>query len=224
MKVAFDENVPIVLVRVFQTFAGERKLRRLSGSLIVHSAKDYLPQPGEKGHGIRGDTPWIEKFAAAGGKVIISGNTRMRQVPHERLALVNAGMIVIFFESRWNSWDFFKKCALLLHWWPNIVKKLKTAKPKEFWCVPCSWGEKGTLRRLSSDDQKLLKIEREKAAGEEIRKARALKRAARALEAVNDEGGLLKLMHREASADTARPDQQAIDGKTETTINPNTRA
>ena len=66
--------------------------------------------------------PWIEKFAAAGGKVIISGNTKMRQVPHERLALVEAGMIVVFFENRWNGWNFFRKCALLLHWWPVVAK------------------------------------------------------------------------------------------------------
>lgn len=170
--------MPIALVRVFQTFAGERSLRRISGPIVVESAKNYLPKLGESGHGVKGDVPWIEKFAAAGGRVIISGNTKMRQVPHERLALVEAGMIVIFFENRWNGWDFFRKCALLLHWWPIVSKKMRTAKPRSFWCVPCAWDDKGKLRALSNEDQKLVRIERQVAAGEKIRADRARQRAA----------------------------------------------
>ncbi len=41
MKVAFDENVPVAMVRVFQTFANERQLRKLIASVEVTSAKDY---------------------------------------------------------------------------------------------------------------------------------------------------------------------------------------
>jgi hypothetical protein len=31
--------------------------------------------------------PWLKRFAADGGKVVISGDTKMKSVPHERLAL-----------------------------------------------------------------------------------------------------------------------------------------
>jgi len=209
LKVAFDENMPIVLVRVFQTFAGEKRFRLLSGNLVVESARDYVPKPGEKGHGERSDTPWIEKFAAAGGRVIVSGNTKMRQVPHERLALVQAGMIVFFFEARWSQWGFFRKCALLLHWWPVVVKKLKSAKPKEFWCVPCSWEANGKLRPLSNEDQKKLKIERQLADGDKIRVARATKRAKEAVAAAGRQGGdLVDMMEKKARNPTA-PDESA---------------
>ena len=75
MKIAFDENVPIAMVRVFQTFASERQLRKLSGSFEIKSAADYTPRPGDPDYVPRSDVPWLKRFAADGGKVIISGNT-----------------------------------------------------------------------------------------------------------------------------------------------------
>ncbi|MEA2951836.1 MAG: hypothetical protein QOJ96_1356 [Alphaproteobacteria bacterium] len=127
LKIAFDENVPLALVRVFQTFAKERQLKKQFGEHVIESAADYTPKRGDDDYQKNNDAPWIRRFAKAGGKVIISGNTEMKNVPHERLALVQEGMIVIFFEGRWSQWRFFSKCALLLHWWPVIEKKLKTA-------------------------------------------------------------------------------------------------
>ncbi|MCP3397147.1 hypothetical protein [Bradyrhizobium sp. CCGB20] len=130
MKIAFDENVPIAMVRVFQTFANERQLQKLiSGKFEVESAKDYSPTKDDPDYVPHSDVPWVKRFAAAGGKAIISDNTDMKRQPHERLALIECGMIVIFFESQWSGWKFFRKCALLLHWWPEIAMKLKRAKP-----------------------------------------------------------------------------------------------
>ena len=89
MKVAFDENIPIAMVRVFHTFANEHQLRKLAGNVTIRSASDYTPKLGDHDYVSRNDEPWIKRFAADGGKVIISGNTRMMWVPHERLALLN---------------------------------------------------------------------------------------------------------------------------------------
>jgi hypothetical protein len=35
-SIAFDENFPLAMVRVFQTFAGERQLKKLIGSVEVN--------------------------------------------------------------------------------------------------------------------------------------------------------------------------------------------
>jgi hypothetical protein len=161
LKIAFDENVPSAMVRVFQTFANERQLQKLLGGFVIESAATYTPKPGDADHAKHNDVPWIKRFAAAGGKVIISGNTAMKNVPHERLALVQEGMVVIFFEPRWNNWKFCSKCALLLHWWPVVAKKLKTAKPGTFWHIPLNWAENGKLRKASAEDPRRLKIERQ---------------------------------------------------------------
>jgi hypothetical protein len=210
LKIAFDEHVPIVLVRVFKAFAGEKTFTRIAGNHEVSCSRDYNPKPGEKGFGSKSDVPWIEKFAATGGKVIVSGNTRMKQVPHERLALTNAGMIVIFFESRWSNWNFFRKSALLLHWWPVVAKKLRTAKPKEFWCIPCAWDERGKLRELSNDDEKKLKIERQIGARERVRQERAEKRALKSVTAIaaKSDADLVDLMNHKARDDEASQSDQ----------------
>lgn len=164
MKIAFDENVPLGMVRVFQTFAHERQLRKLTGNFEIKSAKDYTPRPGDADYVPGSDVPWLKRFADDDGKVVVSGNTQMRSVSHERLALIDCGFIVIFFESQWSNWKFFRKCALLLHWWPEIAKKIKKAKRGSFWHVPCNWAEDGKLRKVSNKDPHLERIERRKRA------------------------------------------------------------
>ena len=142
MKIAFDENVPLGLVRLFQIFASEKQLRKLSGDFEFKSAMDYTPRPGDHDYSkSAGDVPWLKRFAADGGRIVISGNTEMKRVPHERLALIDCGFIVVFFEPQWSNWKFFRKCALLLHWWPIIVPTIKRARQGSFWHIPCNWAE-----------------------------------------------------------------------------------
>ncbi|MGD1035771.1 MAG: hypothetical protein ABR878_00960 [Roseiarcus sp.] len=165
MKVALDEHVPIALVKVFQTFASERRFRKLTGSFEIYSAKEFTPAPGDPDYVAGSDSPWIKRFYKAGGRVIISGNTEMRSVPHERLALIECGMLVIFFETKWNSWGFFDKCGHFLHWWPKIAGKVRTGKKGTFWAVPSNWnaqkpGKPSQLRKLSNRDPRELKLER----------------------------------------------------------------
>ena len=72
--------------------------------------------------------------------------------------------MVFFFENQWSRWKFFRKCALLLHWWPIIAAKIKRAKAGSFWHIPSSWPEKGKLRAISNEDPRQLRIERKHAA------------------------------------------------------------
>lgn len=161
------------MVRAFQAFANEKQLRRECGSFEIKSAKDYTPKRGDADFSPRNDVPWLKRFAADGGKVVISGNTEMKNVPHERLALLESGFIVIFFESQWSNWKFFRKCALLLHWWPVIAKTLKRARPKSFYHIPCNWQEDGKLRKVSNRDPRELRLERRHTAAKRRRKIKA---------------------------------------------------
>lgn len=171
MKIAFDENIPIAMVRVFQTFANERQLKKLIGDFEIKSAADYTPKPGDLDYIPKSDVPWLKRFATDGGKVVISGDTDMKYEPHERLALIELKFIVIFFESQWSKWKFFRKCALLLHWWPVVATKIKRASPgTAFWHIPSTWQENGRLRKVSNKDPRLLKIEQQKAAGRRRKK------------------------------------------------------
>lgn len=165
-------------------FRNERQLQKLFAmGLSIESAIDYTPKPGDSDYLPKSDVPWIKRFASAGGKVVISGNTAMRKVSPERLALVEEGMIVIFFEDSWNNKLFFTKCALLMHWWPVIAR----AKPCSFYHVPSNWKENGKLRKVSNADQKKLKIIKQIKAGPAKRRERQAKRAKRLQ---NDQGDL----------------------------------
>ena len=160
MKVVFDQNVPIGLVRVLQTFAKEHQFRKISGNFEIKAAVDYTPMPGDDDYRPNNDVPWLKRFADDGGKVVVSGDTNMKNRAHERLALIEGGFVVIFFEPQWSNWKFWRKCALLIHWWPVIAAKIRRAKKASFYHVPCHWVEDGKLRWVSNRDPRLLKMER----------------------------------------------------------------
>jgi len=141
LKIAFDENVPAQMVRVFRSLGGERRFR---GFEFV-SAKDYAPKSSDPDYIKKSDVPWLERFAQDGGKVIISGNVRMMEVPLEMQALRQCGFLVFFFERKWNEWDFFQKCALVLFYWERIARKIKRGKTGKFWRVPNHFREDGDL-------------------------------------------------------------------------------
>jgi hypothetical protein len=171
LKVAFDENMPRALVRMFQILAKEKQFQDISAGLDIRSSVDYTPRHGDPDYSYRNDAPWISRFAADGGRAIISGNTRMKSQPHERLALVQSGLVTIFFESQWSQWRFFKKCSLLLHWWPEIISTVKKAPSGTFWHIPAHWSD-GALRQVSSEDQKLVRVEQQKSEREVVRAKR----------------------------------------------------
>jgi len=172
LKVAFDENIPAAMVRVFQLFARERQLQHLLTGLEIKSAKDYTPLPGDPDYIRKNDVPWLKRFAADGGRIVISGNTRMKKVPHERLALIEGNFVVVFFENRWSGWNFCRKCAFLLHWWPEIARTVKRAKPRSFFHIPSTWEDGAKLRRVSNADQRKLKMERQLSARPKPKKER----------------------------------------------------
>jgi len=158
LKVAFDEHVPTAIAKAFIAFVKERAVQRISKGLIWETAADYAPKQSDNDYRRRSDVPWLDRFAAAQGHAVISGDVKMRRRPHEKLALYQHGFVVIFFEHQWSEWNFFKKSALMLWWREEIATKIKTADKGTFWIVPCSWPAKdGQLRNASLGLAKLLK-------------------------------------------------------------------
>lgn len=149
---------------MFAGFASERQFQKLSVGLTIRSARDYAPTKNDPDYIRKSDAPWIRRFAEDNGKVIISGDLNMMNRPLERTALVQEGMIVLFFGQPWHGWKFFKKSALLLHWWPQIAPLVETAPSPSFWRIPPSWADDATLQPIPTSDKKLTKIERQKAA------------------------------------------------------------
>lgn len=129
MKIALDENVPPHVAKALKALAGERVLARVQ---IVSARKYALPKAAS-------DVPWLQKFAKSGGKVVVSGDAKMRGRLHEQKALSDAGFIVFFMARSWNQMSSHEKVAMLIRWWPIIVAKALSAKPGQFFELPNSW-------------------------------------------------------------------------------------
>jgi hypothetical protein len=123
MKIAFDEHIPPVMVKVFKTLALGNHLVKAE----FVAARDYaIP-------GVTGDVPCLNAFAKDSGKVVISGDRRMRSRPHERQALVDAKFKVFFFVPKWNQENGFSKAAFLIKWWPDIQAKINDSSSGQCW-------------------------------------------------------------------------------------------
>lgn len=164
------------MATVFQSLATQRGIRKHSSDLVIELARNYAPQPGEHDYLRRSDAPWVKRFAAAGGTVIISGDKKMRSNTAEREALVEAGMIVFFFDPAWNNMPFCDKCAMLLRWWPTLLQTAATAASPSFWRVPATWKSDVGIVQASHADFRLERIERQKAAAPAVRARRAARR------------------------------------------------
>lgn len=129
MKVAFDEHIPNDVAKALKALSGDERLLRVT----VYSARKYAPPKAQS------DVPWLQRFARAGGKVIISGDAKMRGKLHEQRALSDAGFIVFFLARQWNQMRCHEKCAMIIRWWPHILEKMRSASPGEFFELPHSW-------------------------------------------------------------------------------------
>ena len=138
MKIAFDENMPAAMVRTFQTLAAEKRFRHmLKGGKIV-SAISYTPKLNDSDYVAKSDVPWMRRFRDDGGRALVSGNTRMPEVPQELLAIQQLGLVAFFFPHKWNNWNFFRKSAFLLVQWERVIDQARVAK-------------RGTLFRMQDD-------------------------------------------------------------------------
>jgi hypothetical protein len=138
------------MAKVFLALLKERTVRRISEGLSFHLAADYAPKVSDRDYIKKSDIPWLDRFAAAGGHAVISGDVKMRHKPHEKLALYSHGFVVVFFEPQWSNWKFCRKSALMLHWWEEITTKIRSADKGTFWVVPCDWPPKGGELRNAS--------------------------------------------------------------------------
>jgi len=172
LKIAFDENVPAAMLRMFQGFHNERALKHLVDGIELVKAQSYYPRAGDKDYR-RSDDPWIRRFAVDGGKVILSGDGKMLQRQHEKLALKECGMVAVFLPGKWSTWKLCQKASLLLHWWPVIVSEVRNYE-QGFYRVPKAWPVDGTMNlvRIADADLKMQKIEQQKSLQTSVQKVR----------------------------------------------------
>lgn len=94
------------------------------------SARDYVVPKAKS------DVPWLVSFSKDGGRVVISGDKKMRGNLHEQAALIQAGLVAVFFHPKWNGQDPFTRAANLLKWWPKVQEAIEKAKPGDMFEIP----------------------------------------------------------------------------------------
>lgn len=129
MKVALDEHVPPVL----RTAIGVLLEDERNGAIKLVIAKDYGNPPAKS------DVPWLTKFKADGGAIVISADKKMRARLHERQAINDLGLICFFVPSQWSKWRFMQQSAYILRWWQVIVETANKSSPGECWQLPATW-------------------------------------------------------------------------------------
>lgn len=130
MKIALDEHIGEAIVEALMALSGEDRMLRVE----LISARKYSGSIKALS-----DVPWVEKFATSGGKVIVSGDFRMRSKLHEQKALTDAKMIVFFPARRWNNLRVHAKTAMLIRWWPILLEKAHNSQAGKFYEIPISW-------------------------------------------------------------------------------------
>jgi len=129
LKIAFDEHIAPKLADAVKALSGEEGMLRAE----IVSARQYaVPKA-------KSDVPWLERFAKEGGKVVVSGDARMRGKLHEQAALIENGFVVFFFSRQWNQLNAYAKTAMLIKWWPVILAVIESAAPGQCFEIPCSW-------------------------------------------------------------------------------------
>ncbi len=137
MKIAFDEHIPPEMINPVQALLENKS------EIQVVRARDYAAPPATS------DVPWLVKFAADGGRVVVTGDEAMRSRLDEQAAHRDLGLIVFFFPPEWNNLNMYSKCAFLLKWWPAILEKAAESKPGDFWEMKLSWTQTGQFRNVA---------------------------------------------------------------------------
>lgn len=90
------------------------------------------------------DVDWIPDFARRGGRLIVSGDARMRNVQLERAALEASGLIAVFPSSK-QYFDGLKKwgqAGYLIAWFPTILRLAEEAPAGAHYRLPDSFSGK----------------------------------------------------------------------------------
>lgn len=140
MKVALDENIPPTLALGLDAiFKGSK-----DKPFTVCAAKAYSPGPRAPS-----DIPWVQAFAEDGGRVVVSGEKKMRSVPHYVKAFSEAGVVQYYMPPLWNHWGMCKRAGFILVWWERVMSHAEDARRGSAWIVPANW-TMGEFRRVTT--------------------------------------------------------------------------
>lgn len=107
MRFFVDNNLPPAIAEALDA------LSRHEGSEVTHLRREF---PGNTA-----DIQWIEALGRDGGWVVVTGDRAIKKNPHERQALIDSGLTVLFLGKAWAHMTFWDKAQKLVRCWPAIL-------------------------------------------------------------------------------------------------------
>lgn len=115
---------------------------------VVFEAPQLLAQKGVE------DTAWMKEFAERGRptdlRLVFSSDGMMRHREPERMAAINAGLIV-FYAPKASYWRGLRKrgqAAYFLRWFDTILALAKSASPGDQFQLPSSFSANPALKPM----------------------------------------------------------------------------
>lgn len=96
------------------------------------------------------DQVWADAYRRFGGRIVLSGDSRIAYRPHQALAFQANGLVSFFPDGSWGQLRGHEKSAFMIYWWPAIELKAQSAPDGTSWRLPCN-SKKGDLRLVGSD-------------------------------------------------------------------------
>jgi hypothetical protein len=126
--------------RVALDFSLSPRLVGVLAAMYGHQGHDFRHL---KDLGISGNTPdpkWADKYKQFGGRIVLSGDTRIAYTPHLALAFIDNGLICFFPAEPYNNLKVHAQVAAFVYWWPKIAEKITTtigSLDGGCWRIPC---------------------------------------------------------------------------------------
>lgn len=123
MKLFLDNTFAPAIARAFGILADRDRH-------AVKHMTDLYPD------GDPGDEVWIP---ALGGQapppwIVLTGDVRILRNPQRQKAILDAGLVGVFFAGGYAGLPFWTQTVNLIKWWPKIEAAVKKAKPSTgFW-------------------------------------------------------------------------------------------
>jgi hypothetical protein len=125
VKIKFDENVSPRLVAAIRALETDKAVELGS---VLH---DY-------GAGIS-NPDWMFRFRDEGGVAMISGDHNILQKRVNLAAYQASGLVSIWPPHGWPNLKKWGQAALLIRWWPAILRRIEASKSGDRWRFPMHW-------------------------------------------------------------------------------------
>jgi hypothetical protein len=99
------------------------------------------------------DETWLPKFAADGGKAILTGDGRIFKRPHQLAAIHATGLISFVLDWRWTQVRKHEQAANIIFWWPRIEAAAEASSPGDCWPVPFAFDSSPLEKKIIAYDK-----------------------------------------------------------------------